>query len=114
MTKDPDLIELYKKKIHPNRFYSLEVGLQKVRKGNFAFQTDIGPSYNYIIRTFKNYDICTLQELSSFINVRFYLHIKREKSRQYTLRQTYLLLCFRVRSIMQHQKFRILKNSLRL
>ncbi|KAJ8913436.1 hypothetical protein NQ315_017180 [Exocentrus adspersus] len=67
-TKDNALKALYWKKIHPNRFYSLEYGLDKVQDGNFAFQVILGPAYKYILRKYTNYDICKLQELAGYMD----------------------------------------------
>ncbi|XP_018580226.1 uncharacterized protein LOC108917896 [Anoplophora glabripennis] len=67
-TKDEALRDLYRKKIYPNRFYSLQDGLNKVQEGNFAFQVILGPAYNYILKTYTNYDICKIQELPGYMN----------------------------------------------
>ncbi|XP_023026955.2 ionotropic receptor 75a [Leptinotarsa decemlineata] len=81
LTKDEALKDLYSKKIHPNQFFTLEDGLRKVQDGNFAFQVILGPAYNYILKTYTNYDICKLQELSGFMNAKMYVAVP--KSSQY-------------------------------
>ncbi|KAG5893067.1 hypothetical protein JTB14_014846 [Gonioctena quinquepunctata] len=76
-TKDEALQDLYRKKIYPNQFFSLEDGLKKVQDGNFAFQAILGPAYNYILKKFSNYDICKLQELSGFMNTAMYIAVPK-------------------------------------
>lgn len=60
--------------MYDNTHISLEAGLKRVQDGNFAFQVVLATAYNHILKTFTNYDICKLQELPGYMNVRLVIH----------------------------------------
>ncbi|XP_043277728.1 uncharacterized protein [Venturia canescens] len=61
--------EIYKTKMAPNKsdqkrpFYTAEYGLNMVKKGGFAFQIDIDTAYKIIEDTFKEDEVCELEEI---------------------------------------------------
>ncbi|XP_063908542.1 uncharacterized protein LOC135126423 [Zophobas morio] len=65
--KKGPLKKLYDRKIYPNQYFPLKVGMEKVRKGNFAFHVASQSAYDYILHHFTNHEICGLQELPGFI-----------------------------------------------
>jgi hypothetical protein len=48
----------------PERFLPLEDGIEKIRKGRFAFHLELGPGYKYISDTFLEEDKCNLQTIT--------------------------------------------------
>lgn len=58
--------ELFDKKITSKGFYSPERGVEEVRKGLFAYHTLLPPAYDFVMKTFTDYEICSLQELEGF------------------------------------------------
>ncbi|XP_033227797.1 ionotropic receptor 75a-like isoform X2 [Belonocnema kinseyi] len=69
-TTDPVVINLYHRKIAADKkrkkanFMSAIEGLEKVRKGGFAFQVDVATAYKIIDETFKEEEICELAEIT--------------------------------------------------
>ncbi|KAL1497147.1 hypothetical protein ABEB36_008153 [Hypothenemus hampei] len=66
------LRKLYVKKIHANSYFTVADGLEKVRKGNFAFFTSTTLAYKYFSKNYTNYEICCLQELPGYLNMKLY------------------------------------------
>jgi glutamate receptor, ionotropic, invertebrate len=61
--------EIYDTKIAPSdNFMNTTVGLEKIRKGLFAFNTELGPAYKFIEDTFYEQEKCGLTEIK-FIQV---------------------------------------------
>lgn len=62
--------ELYQnhilKRNNKSSFYSAEVGLAFVEKGNFAFDVETATAYPIIQRTFSDQAICDLREVQLF------------------------------------------------
>lgn len=56
-------------KIYPDHYYSLDVGMEKILGGNFAFHMELPAAYAYIMKHFTNYDICGVQELPGYSEV---------------------------------------------
>ncbi|CAH1100781.1 unnamed protein product [Psylliodes chrysocephalus] len=83
VNKDPALRALYHKKLHKNRFLTLENGLARVQEGNFAFHTALSVSYIHILKTFTNYDICKLQELPGYLSINNGMYFGAPKTSQY-------------------------------
>jgi hypothetical protein len=67
--KKGPLRKLYEKKIYPDQYFPLEVGMKKVQDGNFAFHVAMQSAYEYILKHFTNHEICGLQELPGYIEV---------------------------------------------
>jgi hypothetical protein len=67
--KKGPLQRLYRKKIYPDQYFPLEVGMRKLQEGNFAFHVLLQGAYEYILKNFTNYEICGLQELPGYIEV---------------------------------------------
>ncbi|XP_068895616.1 ionotropic receptor 75a-like isoform X2 [Tenebrio molitor] len=65
--KKGPLRKLYEKKIYPDQYFPLEVGMKKVQDGNFAFHVAMQSAYEYILKHFTNHEICGLQELPGYI-----------------------------------------------
>ncbi|KAJ3637008.1 hypothetical protein MTP99_000505 [Tenebrio molitor] len=65
--KKGPLQRLYRKKIYPDQYFPLEVGMRKLQEGNFAFHVLLQGAYEYILKNFTNYEICGLQELPGYI-----------------------------------------------
>lgn len=65
--KNPLHRELFDKKITSKGFYSPEDGVAAVRKGFFAYHTLLPPAYDFVMETFTDYEICSLQELEGFV-----------------------------------------------
>lgn len=62
---------MYKKKILGKKngsasFYEVETGMQYVKHGGFAFQTDTSIAYHIIRRDFPNEIICDLSEVELY------------------------------------------------
>ncbi|XP_052743923.1 ionotropic receptor 75a-like [Bicyclus anynana] len=64
---DPIRKEIYNKKIAPKgkkpNFYSMKEGIEKVRKGLFAFHMELNPGYRLIQETFLEEEKCDLVEM---------------------------------------------------
>nr|XP_034835556.1 ionotropic receptor 75a-like [Maniola hyperantus] len=64
---DPIRKAIYDKKIAPKgkkpNFYSMEEGIEKVRKGLFAFHMELNPGYRLIQETFLEEEKCDLVEM---------------------------------------------------
>ncbi|KAI5640157.1 ligand-gated ion channel domain-containing protein [Phthorimaea operculella] len=62
---------IYDKKIAPKgkkaNFYSMEEGIEKVRKGLFAFHMELNPGYRLIQETYQEHEKCDLVEID-YIN----------------------------------------------
>jgi hypothetical protein len=67
--KKGPLRKLYEKKIYPDQYFPLEVGMKKVQDGNFAFHVAMQSAYEYILKHFTNHEISGLQELPGYIEV---------------------------------------------
>jgi hypothetical protein len=67
--KKGPLRKLYEKKIYPDQYFPLEVGMKKAQDGNFAFHVAMQSAYEYILKHFTNHEICGLQELPGYIEV---------------------------------------------
>jgi hypothetical protein len=65
---DPVRRAIYKK-VTPSRFISLEEGLQRVRKGLFAFHVELGSGYLVISDTFLEEEKCGLQTMNFLIEI---------------------------------------------
>ncbi|KAG8235411.1 hypothetical protein J437_LFUL015867 [Ladona fulva] len=65
--QDPEKNELYRKKIAPtgkkSAYYTMEEGIERVRKGLFAFHVELGSGYKLIQETFANDEKCDLYEI---------------------------------------------------
>lgn len=44
--------------------------MKRVQKGFFAFHVELGAAFNYVLEKFTDYEICGLQELEGFTQVR--------------------------------------------
>ncbi|XP_063982332.1 ionotropic receptor 75a-like isoform X2 [Diachasmimorpha longicaudata] len=62
---DPDVIELYNRKIksRPNRFLSVEEGFRKVQGGGYAYLTETTATYPLLSSTFSEDQICAVEEI---------------------------------------------------
>ncbi|XP_015118011.1 ionotropic receptor 75a [Diachasma alloeum] len=62
---DPDVIELYNRKIksHPNSFLSVEEGFRKVQDGGYAYLTETTATYPVLTSTFSEDQICAVEEI---------------------------------------------------
>ncbi|XP_017786882.1 PREDICTED: uncharacterized protein LOC108569730 [Nicrophorus vespilloides] len=58
--------QLYKKKIGPKGFYSLEEGMKKVQSGFFAFHCEIAAAFDYISKEFTEHETCRIQTLYGY------------------------------------------------
>ncbi|EDS39756.1 ionotropic glutamate receptor-invertebrate [Culex quinquefasciatus] len=67
-TKDQTAIELYEKKVLPNKygFVDANTGLALVKRGGHAFQCEVSYGYNIIQESFDLQEICELQEVILF------------------------------------------------
>ncbi|XP_051154137.1 glutamate receptor-like [Leptopilina boulardi] len=71
-TTDPHVINLYNKKIGPNKkgkkanYLKAHDGLQRVKRGGFAFQIESATAYKIIDDTFTEEEICELMEIPLF------------------------------------------------
>ncbi|EDS39757.1 ionotropic glutamate receptor [Culex quinquefasciatus] len=67
-TTSPEVEELFQKKILTGSESSTDVitGIQKIKKGGYAMQCDIGYAYPIIKRTFTDDEICDLQEIEVY------------------------------------------------
>jgi hypothetical protein len=52
-----------------DHFMSLEEGVEKVRKGLFAFHMELGPGYEVISDTFLDEEKCGLQTINFLIEI---------------------------------------------
>nr|AST36234.1 putative ionotropic receptor IR75p.2 [Hedya nubiferana] len=68
---DPLRKEIYNKKIAPKgkkaNFYSMKEGVEKIRKGLFAFHMELNPGYRLIQETYQEDEKCDLVEID-YIN----------------------------------------------
>nr|AXF48850.1 ionotropic receptor IR19 [Lobesia botrana] len=68
---DPLRKEIYNKKIAPKgkkpNFYTMKEGVEKIRKGLFAFHMELNPGYRLIQETFQEDEKCDLVEID-YIN----------------------------------------------
>lgn len=67
-TTDEIALKLYQTRIivgshNQSNFYPANVGLQKVRKGNYAFHVELATAYPIIEKTFSGPTICELREV---------------------------------------------------
>lgn len=53
-----------------NGFYSLNEGMEKLRKGFFAYEVELSSAYNYIMEKFTIDEMCCIQEIDGHFNVR--------------------------------------------
>lgn len=103
-SKDRYLKELYKKKIygrHGNRgpnIFSAKEGLEKVRKGGFAFHTMVYTAYPIISSTFDQEAICDLGEIEmlNYIGAMFLLKKSQYKELFVIGYVAYGFVCFSV------------------
>ncbi|KAL0870087.1 hypothetical protein ABMA27_006247 [Loxostege sticticalis] len=69
--KDPIRKSIYDKKIAPKgkkpNYYSMEEGVEKIRKGLFAFHMELNPGYRLIQETYHEDEKCDLVEID-YIN----------------------------------------------
>ncbi|PSN49051.1 Ionotropic receptor 75j [Blattella germanica] len=74
VAKDPVRRAIYTKKINPpggpQRFYPIAEGIERVRKGFFAFNLELGIAYKVISDTFNEEEKCNLQTMNFLIEVR--------------------------------------------
>jgi hypothetical protein len=72
MASDPLRRAIYTQKIsHPGRtsnFLSLHEGLERVRKGLFAFHHELGVGYKIVSDTFLEEEKCGLQTVICFVD----------------------------------------------
>ncbi|KAB0794260.1 hypothetical protein PPYR_13880 [Photinus pyralis] len=63
---------LYRQKVAPPgqtpRYFPIRDGVEKIRKGHFAFHMETGVGYQFVLQTFKEYEKCGLTEIS-FLHV---------------------------------------------
>ncbi|XP_021928480.1 probable glutamate receptor isoform X2 [Zootermopsis nevadensis] len=65
---DPIRRAIYNK-VGADRFMSLEEGVEKLRKGLFAFHMELGPGYELISDTFLDEEKCGLQTINFLIEI---------------------------------------------
>lgn len=79
---DPVIQKLYKKKISPPgkkpSFFSIQKGMEKVRKGLFAFFMDTLSAYTTISNTFEEHEKCGLQEIQTMSKTTLSLPIPKK------------------------------------
>jgi hypothetical protein len=72
IASDPLRRAIYIKKLSPpggpSNFMSLHQGLERVRKGLFAFHFELGPGYKIISDTFLEEEKCGLQTVTCFVD----------------------------------------------
>lgn len=86
MNNDSDVDYLYKTKIAPlhgkgAEYYGQEEGLERVRRGGFAYHTEASIAYSIIDRTFSLIEICELEELRMIKP--FMLSVMTKKNSEY-------------------------------
>ncbi|XP_021701278.1 glutamate receptor ionotropic, kainate 5 isoform X1 [Aedes aegypti] len=75
----PDVDYLTKKKVTEKTFINSSVGLQRVRRGNFAYNCERNVAYNLIRAMFDSTEVCDLNELESMPS-QFVDHVVRKDS----------------------------------
>ncbi|XP_070502114.1 ionotropic receptor 75a-like [Chironomus tepperi] len=69
-TTDPIAHELFEKRVmrgsKTGNFYSVDCGIEKMRKGGFAFHVDTAYAYSVISQTFKEEEICDIHQVMLF------------------------------------------------
>ncbi|XP_062551476.1 LOW QUALITY PROTEIN: ionotropic receptor 75a-like [Armigeres subalbatus] len=75
----PDVDYLTKKKVTDKTFVNSSVGLQRVRRGDFAYNCERNVAYNLIRDTFDSTEVCDLNELES-MPTQFVDHVVRKDS----------------------------------
>lgn len=70
---------LTRKKVTEKTFVNSTVGLQRVRRGNFAFNCERNVAYTLIRNTFGSSEVCDLNELES-MPTQFVDHVVRKDS----------------------------------
>ncbi|XP_062703872.1 ionotropic receptor 75a-like [Aedes albopictus] len=75
----PDVDYLTKKKVTEKTFVNSSVGLQRVRRGNFAYNCERNVAYNLIRNLFDSTEVCDLNELES-MPTQFVDHVVRKDS----------------------------------
>ncbi|XP_065087370.1 ionotropic receptor 75a-like [Ochlerotatus camptorhynchus] len=75
----PDVDYLTRKKVTEKTFVNSSVGLQRVRRGNFAYNCERNVAYNLIWNTFDSTEVCDLNELES-MPTQFVDHVVRKDS----------------------------------
>lgn len=84
---DSDIQYLYRKKIYSSsnrkgsNIYGQEEGIEKVRQGGFAYQTEASTAYSIVKKTFSPIEICELEELG--IIMPFMLSVMTKKNSEY-------------------------------
>ncbi|PSN49053.1 Ionotropic receptor 75k [Blattella germanica] len=73
VAKDPVRRAIYTKKINPPggppQFYPIAEGIERVRKGFFAFNLELGTAYKVISDTFNEEEKCNLQTMKFLVDV---------------------------------------------
>nr|WGC55093.1 ionotropic receptor 1 [Psyttalia incisi] len=64
-TTDPDVIELYNRKMKdkPNKFVPVEEGFKNVQNGRYAYLTETTAAYPVLMSTFSEDQICAVEEI---------------------------------------------------
>lgn len=73
--------------------YPLEVGVNKIREGLFAFHMELGAGYKIVSETFFEHEKCTLKELQFYELIDPWYAIQKNNS----LRELIKIALFRVR-----------------
>uniref|UniRef100_A0A182IYW2 Ionotropic glutamate receptor C-terminal domain-containing protein n=1 Tax=Anopheles atroparvus TaxID=41427 RepID=A0A182IYW2_ANOAO len=111
-TQDPDVQELYRRKIRPYGEWSFiqpEDGIARVKNEMYAFEAEVNAAYKMIKETFAPEEVCKLQELEAIKLPPFGLPIVkgskyRELVRQRLMRQQEVGIVRRFNIIWIHQK----------
>ncbi|XP_035904964.1 ionotropic receptor 75a-like [Anopheles stephensi] len=89
-TQDPDVQELYRKKIKPygdKGFMEPNEGIARVKQEMFAFETEVNAAYKVIKDTFAPEEVCKLQELEAIKLPPFGVPIRRGSKYREMIRQ---------------------------
>ncbi|XP_065158679.1 uncharacterized protein [Atheta coriaria] len=80
---DPVRKALYDTKVTEHGFLNLKEGLDRMRKGGYAFHIEKNPAYYYILRHFDINEICSLQRIEALYLPSHLIYIPMYKASPY-------------------------------